>query len=246
MDDLRQRFATLDRVPVPDIWSDVEHRLEALGTAAPTRRLVAVKPRWSAPIGSAAPGPRNLAARRNRAALLAAAALIVALLIGAAFAVGSGLIRLASIVPPPEASFSTTPPPASTEPVASPSSGPTATPGGPLGGGEILTHDLARIGDFSTYDVIALDAGTGERTARPLTRSPSPASVAIASKRALAAIGKAVRISGRGSLRVRASPNLSRGACYRRHDQHAGDCDSQNVSHGCFLELYLTFTPAIT
>jgi hypothetical protein len=78
---------------------------------------------------------------------------------------------------------------------------------------------------------------TGERTARPLTRSPSPTSVAIAGKRALAAIGKAVRISDRGSLRVRASPNLSRGACYRRHDQHAGDCDPQNVSHGSFLEM---------
>ena len=37
MDDLRHRFATLDRVPVPDVWSDVERRLEALGTAAPTR-----------------------------------------------------------------------------------------------------------------------------------------------------------------------------------------------------------------
>jgi hypothetical protein len=36
MDDLRQRFATLDRVPVPDLWDDVEHRSRSLAGSEAT------------------------------------------------------------------------------------------------------------------------------------------------------------------------------------------------------------------
>jgi hypothetical protein len=120
MDDLRQRFATLDRVPVPDVWSDVEHRLEALGSAAPTRRLVAVKPeRQRAPDIRWARSP-GLIGRHRAFALLIAAALVAAL-IGGAIAVGSGFVRLSSVFPPsPEESAVISPlpsrPPASQSP----------------------------------------------------------------------------------------------------------------------------------
>jgi len=107
MDDLRDRFATLDRVPAPHVWSDVERRLEALRTPAPTGRLVAVKPGWRGPISDRSSGSAHLPGRRHRVGLLAAAALIAALLIGGAIAVGAGLIRLPSLVPPatPESSL---------------------------------------------------------------------------------------------------------------------------------------------
>ena len=106
MDDLRQRFASLDRVPVPDVWSDIERRRDALGTTSPTERLVpvrtgspstiAVRPSWRA----------TRRGGRRSIWVLAAAALIAALLVAGVFAVGSGLVRLTSDVPPsPDASL---------------------------------------------------------------------------------------------------------------------------------------------
>jgi len=148
MDDLRDRFETLDRVPVPDVWSDVERRLEALGTRMPTGRLVAVKPELRRPISDGSSGSAHLPARRHRVGLLAAAALIAALLIGGAIAVGSGLVRLTSVVPP------------------SPSASPAAEASSPvpLGGGVIVAHDWESAFDHGPYNVYALDAGTGAQT----------------------------------------------------------------------------------
>jgi hypothetical protein len=163
MDDLRVRFATLDRVPVPDVWADVERRLEALGMAVPTRRLATVQPEWRRPISEGSSGSAHLPARRHRVGLVATAALIAALLIGGAIAVGSGLIRRTSVVPPsPDASFSTAP--TSTAPVTSPSPAPSPSPTGPLGGGAIIAHDWKGEFDHGPYTVFALDAGTGAQT----------------------------------------------------------------------------------
>ena len=165
MDDLRARFATLDRVPVPEVWADVERRLEALGTAVPTRRLATVQPEWRRPIRDGSSGSAHLPARRHRVGLLAAAALIAALLIGGAIAVGSGLIRLTSVVPPsPDGLFSSTPAPTSTAAVTSPSPVPSPSPTGPLGGGVIVAHDWKGELNQGPYDVYALDAGTGAQT----------------------------------------------------------------------------------
>jgi hypothetical protein len=123
MDDLRDRFATLDRVLVPDVWIDVERRLEALGAAVPTGR-VAVEPgrrrgMTGAPArsGNVRGGPRNVG-------LLAAATLVALLLLGGAIAIGSGVVRLSQIVPPTpnttmNNSLITSPP--STAPSVSPS-----------------------------------------------------------------------------------------------------------------------------
>jgi hypothetical protein len=99
MDDLRDRFATLDRVPVPDVWSDIERRLEALGPAMPTGALAPVKreSREAHATRSSAAGTQF--GDRRTVALLAAAALLAALLVGSAIAVGSGLVRLSTVVP---------------------------------------------------------------------------------------------------------------------------------------------------
>ncbi len=164
MDDLRRRFATLDLVPVPDVWVDVQRRLEALATVVPTGRLDVVTPEQRGPIraGSARSGDRL--DDRRRGALLAAAALLAALLIGA-IAIGSGLVRLTSVVPPsPLPSSTTAPAVTATEPVPSASLVPSPSPTGPLGGRLIIAHDWVGQYDHGPYDVYAVDAGTGTRT----------------------------------------------------------------------------------
>ncbi len=165
MDDMRERFATLDRLPVPDVWSEVERRLEALATAPPTRRIATVQTEWRRPLDDASSGSADAPPRRPRVWLLAAAALILALLVGAAIAVGSGLVRFTSVVPPsPDKSFIATPAPTSTESLRSPS--PVASPSstGPLGGRAIVVHDWSAQFDHGPYTVYALDAGTGAQT----------------------------------------------------------------------------------
>src|SRR5215210_5690 len=96
MDDLRERFAGLDDIRVPDLWTDVERRLAAYETNAVTRKLApATGTRRSTPGGDT--GSWGVG-RRRTAALLAAAALIAALLIGA-LAAGSQLMRLTAVLP---------------------------------------------------------------------------------------------------------------------------------------------------
>jgi photosystem II stability/assembly factor-like uncharacterized protein len=127
MDDLRQRFATLDRVPVPEVWNEIERRLEGFGSTTPAGRLFAVTPEWR---GARAERSGRLATpirSRRRIALLVAAALIATLLVGGALAVGSGLVRLTSVVrPSAEATPATSPGPSPA--VASPSPSVAATP----------------------------------------------------------------------------------------------------------------------
>jgi WD40-like Beta Propeller Repeat len=85
MDDLRRRFAGLDRLRAPDLWDEVELRAAALGS---TQRLTPV------PV----PVTRSRGASgRSLVVLLSALALLVALLAGAV-AVGSGLVRLPAII----------------------------------------------------------------------------------------------------------------------------------------------------
>jgi hypothetical protein len=118
MDDLRERFETLDRVPVPNLWNDVERRLEALGTLPPTPRRVAVRTDRR---------PATSVHTRPSRALLVAAALLATVLIAGGLAVGGALIRLPAVVAPsPDRGAS--PLPTSTEPVAT--SAPARVPAG--------------------------------------------------------------------------------------------------------------------
>jgi Kelch motif len=109
MDDLRDRFATLDRVPVPDVWSEVERRREVRRKAPPPARLVAVEP--AAPRSVTRPAPAAARLRRDRRALwlLVAAALATVALLPLVFSVGSRPDQRPTIAPSPVLS----PPPSS-------------------------------------------------------------------------------------------------------------------------------------
>jgi predicted PurR-regulated permease PerM len=82
MDDLRQRFATLDRVPVPEIWNEVERRVDALGGAAPSGRIEPSRPEWRGGRAYGSRRSRTPTLSRRSIALLAAAALIAVALVG--------------------------------------------------------------------------------------------------------------------------------------------------------------------
>ena len=118
MDDLRDRFAGLDRMPMPELWSDVQQRAAHLGSAQP--------------VTSVAVGiPVRSTGHRDRTLALLAAALLVAMLAGA-IAVGSGLIRLpanllaAVVSPSPAASPTAATPFPSLTPAPSVSPAPSA------------------------------------------------------------------------------------------------------------------------
>ena len=96
MSSLRDRFATLDRMPMPELWSDVQQRAAQLRSA---ERVTSVT--VGIPVRSTGHGDRTLA-------LLAAAALLVALIAGA-IAGGSGLVKLPAILPAPVVSPSLAP-----------------------------------------------------------------------------------------------------------------------------------------
>jgi len=161
MDDLRQRFAMLDRVAVPELWNDVERRTEALWADVPTRPLAGVRPSWRR-VRESEGSPREASMPRSRRRLLLLlAALVTIALVGGVIAVGSGFVRLSSVIPPPTALRSpvtdtTTPSPVE----ASPSPAPAV----PLGGRDILVQSFKGIAVDGPHDVFALDAGTGEQT----------------------------------------------------------------------------------
>jgi hypothetical protein len=116
MDELRDRFATLDRVPVPDVWNDVERRLEAFERR--TRGgIVAGKPAWRGAPTEERPLRSGVPFGRAGIVLLAAA-LIVGLLVVGAVAVGSRLTRLPSVLPTPQTG---SPSPSAPSPTQSPS-----------------------------------------------------------------------------------------------------------------------------
>src|SRR5215510_102976 len=119
MSSLRDRFATLDGMPVPELWADVERRAAAFGSAEPvTSAGVRV------PVRSTRSNDRTLA--------LLVAALFVVLLAGAV-AVGSGLVRFPELVPAPApASSPSSSAPSTDSPTAVPSA--TAVPSDAVAG----------------------------------------------------------------------------------------------------------------
>jgi hypothetical protein len=87
MTDFRTRFATLDRAPVPDLWSDIERRAATLGSAGPVTSVTVRIPRQATSSGR----------RSLRSA--AAVALLIALVAGAV-AIGTGVTQVPETVPP--------------------------------------------------------------------------------------------------------------------------------------------------
>jgi hypothetical protein len=117
MSSLRDRFATLDHMPMPELWPDVEQRAADLRGAEPVTSVTVRFP-------GHATGQRD-----GTRALLSAATLLVALLAGA-IAVGSGLVRLPAIPPAPVVSPSPAPSLAPSPPSASPVSTISPAPSG--------------------------------------------------------------------------------------------------------------------
>ena len=119
MDDLRDQFATLDAVPVPDLWARVERQLAALDGEGSSGRPARIDPRWRAtPMVRPSRSVGGIASRRL--AWLVVAALLAIVLLGGALAVGSGLFR-SSVVVPPSALVPPSPPAPRSLIVASPS-----------------------------------------------------------------------------------------------------------------------------
>ncbi len=117
MDDLRRRFASLDRVPAPDLWGQVEQRATAMGPVA----------RVSGVVTPVALPPRRSTAR-SLLVYLAATAVLIAVVAGAV-TVGSGLVKLPATVLAPSESASVAPSAPST-PVPSNSPEPSETASG--------------------------------------------------------------------------------------------------------------------
>jgi len=100
MDDLRRRFATLDRVPAPDLWHTIELRAAEL---EPVRRATPFV------------GPATLRSRRSTGrtlVLILATGALVAALVAGALAVGSRRAVLPAIVPLPSLTATIEAPPA--------------------------------------------------------------------------------------------------------------------------------------
>lgn len=80
MPDLHERFRSLDRVAAPDLWAEVERRVDNLGTAPSMGPVTLGRPAWRGAGADDRPSALHL--------LFVAAALLVALLL--IFAIGAG------------------------------------------------------------------------------------------------------------------------------------------------------------
>jgi Tol biopolymer transport system component len=185
MDDLRRRFASLDRVPAPDLWDAIERRAVAAGPTTRVRGVVR-------PAGMRA----GTSGRRQLALLVALAALLAALVVGTLVAGSLRPDRLAIVVNPP----ATVALPENAAPSAAPSasSAPTASPAGRpwLTGQELMDALSAEYGyTWSPNDVF--DVGwwgvpDGSRSGAVLVEAPldGPATVSVdANTDAVAEVG---------------------------------------------------------
>jgi WD40-like Beta Propeller Repeat len=87
MDDLRRRFASLDRATPPDLWGRIEKRAAAMESVARVTGVVT---------------PMPLAARRSTSRTLVVLLTVLAVLgalVAGALVVGSGLVRRPAVVP---------------------------------------------------------------------------------------------------------------------------------------------------
>ncbi|MEO8570768.1 MAG: hypothetical protein ABI553_03625 [Chloroflexota bacterium] len=155
MDDLRQRFAALNDIRMPELWDEVERRAETLRNLAPAERLAPAPPMWRGTIAGRSRGSSRPIASRRTIALLVAAAITVAL-IGGAIAAGSVFVHRPETSPTPETA--PTPSASLTQPA--------------MGGGLLLVRDAVPTvvppdpQDFTdgTYNLYTLDIGTGTKT----------------------------------------------------------------------------------
>ena len=114
MADLRTRFATLDRLPAPDLWAEIERRAMA---TVPAGGDAQARGRWHASPARPWRGARpSLGRQRTRRLVLVLLGLALVLAGGLAVGIGSGLIRIPAVttpvpseVPPLDAGFALQP-----------------------------------------------------------------------------------------------------------------------------------------
>ncbi|MET1231261.1 MAG: hypothetical protein ABWY52_00250 [Candidatus Limnocylindrales bacterium] len=146
MDKLRDRFAALDRMPVPDVWNDAVQRAASMPVpVVPSARVALTSP---------TAGAHSRSAAGRLVAVLATVALILALAVGG-LAVGSWYLdqqRLAPIVAPS---------PTATLPDASPRSpAPSTAPAGAASPWVVFQRHV--VGERSAFDLWAIRAdGSG-------------------------------------------------------------------------------------
>jgi hypothetical protein len=130
MPDIRDRFAALDRVPAPDLWSEIERRAATAASAHATEPLT-LQRRIRRPAGSSSVRDDRPRASRGWAGLLAL--LLLCALLAATYAVGTILDgrRDPALVPPtaplPSAALATNT--ESTAPTSAPTVAPTPAAG---------------------------------------------------------------------------------------------------------------------
>ena len=170
MDDLRRRFASLDRLPAPDLWDTIELRAAAHDPVARVTAVVTPLPMRS-----------RRSTRRSLVLLAAIVALLVALVAGA-LAIGSRRPPLPAIVTVPSASASI--PSASATPGASPSpSSSASTATTPWMTGQELTGALSATYGYRWSPIVDHDSTVTSFSSDPVSvEAPfdGPAKVRVA------------------------------------------------------------------
>ena len=145
MDDLRRRFADLDRVPVPDLWDTIELRAVAHDPVARVTALVTPLPTRS-----------RQSTRRSFVLLAATVALLVALVAGAV-AIGSRSPLLPAVVPPVPSDALRVAPVPSTSETPTETATPTASPNAWITGQQLA--DL--LSSENGYKWVSVDQSDG-------------------------------------------------------------------------------------
>ncbi len=83
MDELRGRFAAIDQVAAPDLWTEIERRADVLDAVRPTRPVDPARPAWRTAPGI---GPAPAFGARHMVVLLILVAALIAVLVGALIA----------------------------------------------------------------------------------------------------------------------------------------------------------------
>ena len=83
MDELRRRFAAIDHVAAPDLWTEIERRADVLDAVRSTRPVDAARPAWRTATGI---GQASSFGGRQMVVLLILVAALIAVLVGALIA----------------------------------------------------------------------------------------------------------------------------------------------------------------
>ena len=190
MDELRRRFAAIDKVAAPDLWTDIERRADVLDAVRPTRPVDPARPAWRTGPGA---GQAPAFGGRHMVVLLILVAALIAVLVGALIAGSPRPDDIRTVVVPSLAVPVPGPTAASVQPPR-PGAG-TWTPAGPLpanaylqaatvlGDGKVLATGGRNDATGPSHSLVAaelFDAGIGRWT--PVASMASGRSVHTATR----------------------------------------------------------------